>query len=29
MTIDEITEALQEWGGDNKARHYTSVVCYR
>lgn len=29
MTLDEITTALQERRGDDKARHYTSVVCYR
>lgn len=26
MTIDEITTALQEWRGDNDARHYTLIA---
>lgn len=26
MTIDEITTALQEWRGDDKARHYTLIA---
>lgn len=26
MTIDEITTSLQEWRGDNDARHYTLIA---
>lgn len=26
MTIDEITTALQEWRGDDNARHYTLIA---
>lgn len=26
MTIDEITTALQEWRGDDDARHYTLIA---
>ncbi len=26
MTIDEITTAIQEWRGDDNARHYTLIA---
>ena len=26
MTLDEITTALKEWRGDDKARHYTLIA---